>query len=79
MGRIGALSAAAAQSLFEKSGTGPHPHPATRVSILEWVRAGAGNGNTPAGVFPNGLSAQEALLDRPHMVVALQCEDLLHR
>ena len=29
-----------------KSGTGPHPHPATHVSILEWV-AGWGCGPVP--------------------------------
>jgi hypothetical protein len=32
------------QCLFDKSGTGPHPHPATHVSILEWV---AGWGPVP--------------------------------
>ena len=34
------------QCLFDKSGTGPHPHPATHVSILEWV-AGWGCGPVP--------------------------------
>ena len=32
---------------FRVSGTGPHPHPATHVSILEWV-AGWGCGPVPA-------------------------------
>ena len=33
-----------------KSGTGPHPHPAAHVSILEWV---AGCGPVPG--LSNGL------------------------